>query len=230
MAHAEDEIGLAESEGNEGSDTEVSEEQGEVDARNASDQAKLQKKAKRLHEKAHEAGERLRELQRSIRETLAEREMALTLEKALKNRMQHVGADPMPAAAPSQAQRKPHQPLAPQLAAAMVKNITEQGMTWTEAERAYNVTKATVARYVKREREVLSGEAPAAAPAKKRGRKLAIGPDACVMELERDSTVGLKALRQGLFENFDIDVQEPAISKVRPKRKSTPHSRHVPGP
>ena len=99
----------------------------------------------------------------------------------------------------------------------MVRKILEEGMTWLEAEEAYNVSHATIARYVKMEKRGRAGEPVDDRPRKKRGRKAEITPEACVwlaLEIEQDSGVGLKKLKQGLEEHFDIHVETAAISKV----------------
>ncbi len=174
---------------------------------------------KEKHLQVHQEKQaRIRELQAQLRAEVAEDERAILLAKSLANREKSVAPDPEPRAAPSAAARRPHQPLDPQVAALMVKSILDDGMNWSTAEEVYKVSHATIARYVGLEKKSRAGEPLEEQPARKRGRKAVITPEACVwlaLEIERDSGVGLKKLKEGLEKEFDVFVEKAAISKVR---------------
>ena len=170
------------------------------------------------HEAAYrERLARTKELQAELRQLAAEADREQSYAKMLASREKTLAPDPEPHSAPSASCRRKHQPIDKQVVALLVKSILDQGMTWSAAERAYDVSHATIARYVNEERKSRLGEPVSDKPMKKRGRKVEVTPEACVWlaeQLERDSGVGLKALREGLATNFDIHVEMSAISKV----------------
>lgn len=182
----------------------------------ATEQQRLRAEEEAHRRKARELAEKTARLQAELRAAVGQHEQEMNLAKVLSNRQKRLAPDPEPQGAPSAAARKPHQPLQPQVRALIVNSVLDEGMKWSEVSERFKVSKPTISRFVAAERRARLGEAPAETP-KKRGRKAAITPEACVwlaQQIEQNAGVGLEALKEGLATEFDIGVEVAAISKV----------------
>jgi transposase len=177
----------------------------------------LKEAAVDAHKRTEEAKMKLAAAQEAARKADEEIRHFSGIEKALIHREKAMASPPAPAPPPSAQKRKKHQEVSGQVRALIAEAILDKDMTYDDAEKHFDVSRATVWRIVKEERAARSGEAPPPKVQQKRGRRTAFTPDSLVwlcVEIERDAGVTLKDLANGLLEKFDIDVGVAAISKT----------------
>jgi len=134
--------------------------------------------------------ETLRRLQKQVKDSYMIIEKNRNIRTSLDD---HDGASPVIPihGLSSSAKRKKFSPISPEVKALVVQKIYYEGsMTYEEAEKNYEISKYSIIRIIKSEKEKLVGEDPPVLIPKKRGRRSTLNNEMLVyilIELEKDS-------------------------------------------
>lgn len=180
-----------------------------------------------LHSQKNELNERLKQLRSEVIAVYEILEKTKRTEKALENFHRAIDAVEIQELAPSEHKRRRFQAISDEVKALVVDNVLYKGsMSWKDAEKAFDISRSSIARILKAERKRKAEGPPLdhPNPKKKRGRKSPLTEEILIFilsRLEENSQLTLRDMVKMCEETFQIQTSEDAISHALEKMQIT---------